>query len=218
MQLSIRKDREMESVKSRLTNELRNIRDRTWSILKGLIATIIAVVLLASLGGLTPYKIYLLASVRKVVSNIAVMLSPPNLALFSQYPAEYGLENPRGLIKDGERLEIVGDTKPLWLGIWNEEPITIRGVRLILVPPKGVEEQDSESWGKMWLKAQFLREPGYSYQCKEYGTIISDTGWVISAPIIFKFPHPGEYRFEYAILAEDWGPIKGRKFVIVRTR
>ena len=157
----------------------------------------------------TPYKLSLFASIRKVIAEVAVFQSAPDLRLFSQYPNEYNLKHPKGWIGNGSSLEIKSSLKTLWLGVWNNEPITIRGVRLILWTPKNIKPAEKEQWSGSWLFAQFGHEMTDQYEYREAATIYSGSGWVIAVPVTFEFPEVGTYLFRYAVLAEDWGAVEG---------
>jgi len=197
---------------------LLNLLNKIWDYLLAFVAACIVISILTLILNYLPtgYKVHPIASIRKLITQVAVLQSPPDLQLFSQYPYEYNLKDPRGWIADGEKLEITSSRKTLWLGVWNNEPITVRGVRLILIPPKDVQVAEKDTWESAWLGAQFGHDQSITrYQFNESRDIYSRTGWVIAVPTKFQFPQIAEYTFKYVILSEDWGAVSG-KIVIKR--
>lgn len=160
------------------------------------------------------YNFYIGASIRKILANHAVFAVSPDVHLFSQY-REYGISHSKGWLDDKQTLEIKGGQALLRLGVWNSGPVTLRGVRLFLQPPKGVAPVLDSNFGQ-WIEAQFLNAGSPQYEYRASDGIYSDTGWVIPAPLTFDFPKADEYVFRYGVLAEDWAPLKGRMFVVKR--
>ena len=202
----------------RLSKCLRDLLYDSLKIVKGLFAACLAIFLLTILLWLTPFKIRPFASIRKAISQVVVFQSTPNIYLFSQYPREYELKDPKGWIRRGDKLVIRTNAKTLWLGIWNNEPITIRGVRFILFPPNIARPIDKDTLGNDWLEEKFGYEQTTQYEYKESARIYSDSGWVIAAPMKFEFPEVGTYVFKYAVLVEDFGALEDRTFIVERVQ
>ncbi len=184
-------------------------------IVEGLVAAIFVVWLLTHI--FPQYEIHIPASIRKGLSELAVITTSPNLHLFSQYPNNYKLTSQKGRINDKQVLTIESEQLPLWLGVWNNEPLAVRGVRFILIPPDTTEAVGG-SWTYAWLRSQFLDDKTPRYEFRHAADIYSDTGWVIPEPIVFKFPAIGDYIFQYEILSDDWKPIAGRTFTVKRVK
>ena len=183
-----------------------------WLGASALLSVVLWLVLLSVPG----YKIRPMASIRRAIASLAVMQSSPDLRLFTQYPRDYGIEHQKGWVDDGGRLRITSQKAYLRIGVWNNEPLAIKGVRLVLIPPQNVVLAVEKGYQPRWLKTQFLYEDRLRYEYRDEGNIYADTGWVIAEPIEFAFPKIGTYAINYIILSEDWSPIKGRTFVVER--
>lgn len=183
---------------------------------KGIFVAIICAVLIGLILWPFGYKVLPVPTIFKILDKFVVFKKinePPNLHLFSQYPYEYNLTDPNGLIDDQEMLTIKEETKPLWLGLFNSGNRTLHNVRFILFSPKESEFYNKNEWQDAWLIAQFGKEQKTQCDYKYPANIAAKTGWVIPVPIQFKFPSVGEYSFKYVVFCDEYEPFK-KSFIL----
>lgn len=160
------------------------------------------------------------ASIFKILNNFLVFQkinNPPKIQLFSQYPNEYNISDEKGWIKDKDILEISQSNKSLWLGVFNEGPVTLHNVKFILFPPNEANFINRENWDYAWLIAQFGKEQKTQCEYKFQGTISPRTGWVIPVPMQLEFPKVGYYQFNYAVISDEYGPYM-KSFIVKKIR
>jgi hypothetical protein len=205
----------MRFLKDRLCDLIR----ATWNVLATLIGGILAVYILAALPKWTSYKIDARASIRKALSQVVVFRTQPDLRLSTQYPVAHGISSPKGWITSETPIHVSGSSHPLWLSIGNNEPITMKGVTLLIQPDQKLELDYDAMSGcrKAWLFQEFQNEPRVQYQYTTSLTILPDLTSALPCPPIFHFPAVDTYRFHYSILSEDWAAVEGT-FTVVRDR
>lgn len=184
-------------------------------IVRGILASLIVLLCLTFIFGLFGYKVDLSRSLTdKIISKFVVLSIPPRARLFTQYKYEYGLSSQYGhaFISDGKKLKINNLTKPLWIGVWNDESRNLQNVRLIIYLPKGIEVINKEDWKYAWIEFFINEQYEYIYNTDIY----PNTGRGVHPPIQIKFPRKGVYEIKYAILTNDFSPFKGNFLIAVQ--
>lgn len=204
--------------RNRVKTSMRKFLRDVWKGLRAIAIAVTLAVIVSILLWPFGFRADFKASLFKILDHVLVFQKvehPPKaqIHLFSQYPYEYGLKHPEGWIEKQEVLEIREQDKPLWLGIFNSEPRALHGVRFILSPPSNVEPVGKEAWSEHWLAYQFGQTRDTRYQYREWFNIPPHTGMVITAPIQFRFPQSGDYRFAYVVITDEYGPYMG-SFVV----
>ncbi len=202
-------------IKEIIIRNFKECIDLSGGIAKGILASLIVLLCLTFILGLFGYKIDLRRSFTdKIFSKFIVLRIPPRARLFTQYKYEYGLssEHAYGLISKGDRLKINSLTKPLWIGVWNDESRNLQNVRLIIYLPKGTEVINKEDWEYAWIEFFINEQYEYLYNADIY----PDTGRGVHPPIQIKFPEIGTYEIKYAILTNDFSPLKGNFIIEVQ--
>ena len=148
-------------------------------------------------------------SFQNVIRDFVALRLEPRSALYTQFPNEYklGEYGTDAVIQNGGTLTINTSEKPIWIGIKNNENISLRNVLFILIMPQSVMSINEEKWNGGWRKMDVKNGTGYFTQL--VSSIQPERGAHFDPPIEVRFPKPGQYIFLYKYMCDDFSPKEG---------
>lgn len=151
----------------------------------------------------------LYGSLQKIVSNLVVIKMEPRSELYTQFAHEYGLGKygESATIPNGGILTIEESEKPIWIGIKNNENISLENVLFKIYLPDSVVPINEEEWIKGWQPVDTKTGKGFFAQFKD--NIQPGRGAHFDLPIQVRFLRPGDYTIFYVYCCDNFFPKKG---------
>lgn len=184
---------------------IKKIPETIYSIIRTSIVVIILVLIVWLCGGRPDiYK-----SFQNILKEFVTIRSEPRSTLYTQFPHEYNLGEygKNFMLANGEIMTINTLEKPIWVGIWNKENISLKNVLFILYMPGNVMLINENKWDSRWNKLDIKNDIGYFTQLSN--NIQPERGAHFDCPIEVKFPKTGKYIFKYKYFCDDFSPKEG---------
>ncbi|MBI4972194.1 MAG: hypothetical protein HZA27_02880 [Candidatus Omnitrophica bacterium] len=192
------------------------INDTFFSVFKSFFLVIFICIILSPFG----INASIRKSIQRFLTNLGVVVSwKPDAYLYTQYGYEYGLSakysgESKNEIPNGKILNINTLEKPIWIGIFNKENISLRNVLFKIYLPKEVIPINEGNWAKGWR--EFDTDVGRGFYANFERNIQPNRGAHFDPPIEVKFPGPGSYPISYIYFCEDFLPQRGNFIIRVK--
>lgn len=184
------------------------------SILRGLIATSIVILLLSLVLGY--YNVSVIKSFQeKVLKNFIVLNMPPRVRTFTFYGTEFGLKTS-GVPEFIQEKAVLKSKKEqsLFFGVWNDEGRNLNHVNFVIFIPKGVKVVNKNETlipVAPWIEML----PDQQYEYFDVVPLGPGRGRMFHPTLRVEFPGQGVYLFQYQVLCDDFLPAKGSFFLKV---
>lgn len=178
-----------------------------------LVRTLVIILLLSSLIWICGGRPDIYKSFQKTLQDIVVIRLEPRGNLYTQYPNEYsiGKYGDAAQIPNGKILTIDELEKPIWIGIKNNENVSLENVLFKIYLPPGVMLINEERWKSGWREFDVDTGKGFFTQFKD--NIQPERGSHFDPPLQVKFPKAGDYYISYIYFCDNFMPKKGH-FII----
>lgn len=102
--------------------------------------------------------------------------------------------------------------KPIWIGIKNNENISLENVLFKIFLPEGVVPINEQKWKNAWREFDVNIGKGFFAQFRD--NIQPERGSHFDPPLQVKFPKAGDYYIFYIYFCDNFVPKKG--YFIIR--
>lgn len=173
----------MNRLKKLLLEQLVKLRETFLTILRTSLVILLLSLAIWLFGG----RPDLHKSFQNILKDFLILKLEPRSSLYTQFPHEYGLGKygEAASIPNGKVLTIDKLEKPIWIGIKNNENISLENVLFKIFLPEGVMPINEEKWKNAWREFDVNVGKGFFAQFRD--NIQPERGAHFDPPIQIKF-------------------------------